>query len=66
MDIINLLSPKPLNPYIRETYEAKMFYVVSESLHRVGIHGDDNTIETCRTLGINDCCDKVSTIRKEV
>lgn len=62
MEIIDLLSPKPLDPYKRETYETKMFYNVSDALHRVGIHGDDNTIETCRALGIKDCCYKISTI----
>lgn len=59
MEIIDLLSPKPLDTYIKETYETKMFYIVSDALHRVGIHGDDNTIETCRALGIKDCCDKI-------
>ena len=62
MGIIDFLSPKPIEPYTRETYEAKIFYSVSDALHRVGIHGDDNTIETCRALGIKDCCDKTSTI----
>lgn len=62
MEIIDLLSPKPLDPYTRETYETKMFCNVSDALHRVGIYGDDNTIETCRALGIKDCCDKISTI----
>lgn len=62
MAMIDLLSPKPLDPYTRETYETKLFYSVSNALHRVGIHGDANTIETCRALGIKDCCDKTSTI----
>lgn len=56
MSIINDLRPKPLKAYIPETKESKKYHEVSEALRKVGIHGEENTIETCKMLGWNADC----------
>lgn len=57
MTILESLAPKPLPAYIPETPESIEFHLVSDSLNKVGIYGEDNMIETCRILGLKGCCE---------
>ena len=65
MSIINDLKPKPLRVYIPETEESKKFHEVSEALSKVGIHGEENTIQTCKMLGWNADCVEVVDVKEQ-
>lgn len=58
MGIKEMLSPKPLPPFIPETEESRRFHLVSDSLKEAGVYGEDNTMETCRILGIKAPCEE--------
>lgn len=56
VEVIDLLKPRALQPYVIETEDLKKFHIVSEALNNAGIHGDDNVIETCKALGLKNSC----------